>query len=349
MDKKNFYKLLKSVPKAEIHIHQEAVISKKTIKKVYKNGTGKILSEQEYESLFAYTDLAGFLDSFLKIQSYVNNIDDLNYFFDDFKQYLIKNNIIYCETFFSVTSYLKKGWAFHDLLDLVSKNIKKIKTETGRTVKILIDVSRSFGIENAMNNLNSVLKENNPEVLGIGLGGNEKTGPAKDFASVFDKAVNNGLHVVVHAGEICDYTSIDDAIKFLHAERIGHGITAIQSEDFMAELKKSQIPLEVCPTSNTFTKTIVKNIKEHPIKTFYDKGLMVTVNTDDPTFFKVSLIDEYWNLYKNLNFSLEDIKQLIKNGFKASFASDSAKKKYCSLVEKEWQTWFAENPQCAKK
>ena len=349
MDKKNFYSLLQSIPKAELHLHQEAVVGKKTIKKVYKNSTGKDLSEEEYKSLFSYTDLAGFLDSFIKIQSYVKNIEDLDYFFDDFESYLEKNNIVYCETFFSVTSHLKKGWNFHEMIQRVSSHIKKIEQKTGRTVKLLIDVSRSFGVQNAMQNLNYVLEEKNPDIIGIGLGGNEKTGPAKEYAEVFDKAIKNNLHVVAHAGEVCGWESISDSIKFLHAQRIGHGIAAIQNKEFMAELKKSQIPLEICPTSNIFTNAIEGTLKNHPVKEFYQNGLMLTINTDDPTFFKVSLIDEFWNLYKELKFSLEDIKILIKNAFKASFISDSKKKSYCAQVDKAWNEWFSAHPEFEQK
>ncbi|MCI5523489.1 MAG: adenosine deaminase [Treponema sp.] len=341
MDKKDFYNLMCFVPKTEIHVHEEAVLSRSTIEKVYAKNSGKTLSNEEYESLFSYNDFQGFLDSFIKIQSFFSKIEDLNYFFSDFADYLDKNNIIYCETFFSPTSHLKKGWDFHEMMSIISKNISTIKKERGKTVKILIDVSRSFGVDNAMNNLNLILKENNPDIIGIGLGGNEETGPARDFESVFKKAREKGLHIVVHAGEICGSSSIKDSLDFLKAERIGHGITSVFDEELIARLAKEKIPLEICPTSNIFTKKIVTDIKKHPVRKLYDKGVNVTLNTDDPTFFKVSLIDEYWNLYSQLDFTLDEIKQIIKNGFNSLFVSSSQKQEFCTLVDEKWNKWFA--------
>ena len=104
----------------------------------------------------------------------------------------------------------------------------------------------------------------------------------------------------------------------------------------MKQLADTQLPLEVCITSNTFTKKIVQEASQHPIRQFYDKGMLVTVNTDDPVFFKTTLLDEFWICHKCLNFSMDEIKKLVKNAFTASFLSDSAKKKAITAVNKAW-------------
>ena len=228
MKKSDFYELLKFIPKAEIHIHEEAVLSDKPIKTVYKRSFGKEISKKEFDDLFDYNDLTGFLDSFIKIQKFFTNIEDLTFLFNDFSDYLEENNIVYCEAFVSPTSHLRKGWDFNQMMKLIDKSLAKTKKEKNRTVKILIDVSRSFGLENAMNNLDLVLNAKDKNILGIGLGGDEKKGPAKDYAKVFDKAVENGLKVVAHAGETCPSWSIKDALNLLHAQRIGHGIEKIK-------------------------------------------------------------------------------------------------------------------------
>lgn len=343
MNKGDFYSLLRTVPKSEIHIHQEAVLSSKTIRKVYKRSYGRAMTKTEYDSLFAYETFQGFLDSFIKIQSFFTNINDLEFLFQDFAHYLEKNNIVYCETFFSPTSHLRKGWDFNQMLTLVSKSLTRIRNESGRTVKLIVDVSRSFGEENAMRNLDFVLSLNNPDIIGIGLGGNEETGPARTFEKVFKKAIKHGLHVVAHAGEICPSTSVWDSLKYLKIERIGHGITTAYDEKLLKKVVDEQVPLEVCPTSNVFTKKVISDIRQHPVRKLFDSGALVTINTDDPTFFKVSLIDEYWNLYKYLNFSLDEIKQLIKNGFKSLFIPESKKKAFCTQVEKAWKQWMTEH------
>ncbi len=345
MKKKEFYDLLTFVPKAEIHLHEEAVISKETINKLYKENRGETMSKEDQESLFAYNDLAGFLDSFIAIQKFFTKVENLYYVTDDLESYLIDNNISYCETFFSPTSHLKKGWDFGQMSQILTDGAEKILRDTGRTVRYIVDVSRSFGVENAQHNLDLVLEAKNPYIIGIGLGGNEEAAPARDFQSVFENAIQAGLHVVAHAGETVDSWSMKDAINLLHVERIGHGISAVYDEAFTKELAESRLPLEVSPTSNTFIGKYVKNIKDHPFRKLFDAGVNVTLNTDDPTFFKVSLVDEYWNIYKNLDFSLDAIKQVILNGFNASFISDEEKKRRCDEVESKWATWFQGHPQ----
>ena len=342
MDKADFYDLMKSVPKAELHVHEEAVLSHSTLKTVFARSSGAPMSEEELSSLFAYTDLAGFLDSFIKIQSYFTQIDDLSLLFDDFGSYLEENNIVYAETFFSPTSHLKKGWDYDKMMAFVQAGVDKIERTSGRVVKVLVDVSRSFGPDNAMRNLDLLLKAHTPCVIGIGLGGDEKKGPAREYKDVFGKAKAEGLHTVLHAGETCGVDSIREAITLCSAERIGHGVSAAQDEDYTKHLASIKIPLEVCPTSNVFLlKELQGDIRRHPIKKLYDAGVFITLATDDPTFFKASLLDEYWNLYGTLGFSLVDIKHILENGFTASFLSEGQKSTFLQRLDDAWLSWFA--------
>ncbi|MBO4387294.1 MAG: adenosine deaminase [Treponema sp.] len=349
MDKRDFYSLLKAVPKAEIHLHQEAVPERKIINKLYKKCSGREMTEAELNNLFSYNDLEGFLQSFMSVQRMFTEEKDLRFVIDALDSYVHANNIVYAETFFAPSSLLKKGFDFTYSINILTKGFKKIKEKRGCTIKTIVDVSRSFGLENAQHNLDLVLHEKNPEIIGIGLGGSETFGPARDFASVFDNAKKAGLHTVVHAGETEDSWSMKDAINLLHAERIGHGTSAAYDEEFIKELAATQLPLEVCPTSNLFTKKYVKELKDHPVKQLFDKGVFITINTDDPSFFKVSLIDEYWNIYSVLGFTLENIKKIIKNGFRASFISQEEKDAYCTKVDEAWDAWFESHPKASRE
>lgn len=334
-----FFNILKKIPKAEIHLHIEAVSTIQTVKKLYKLRHGKEMSAKAAKELFTYDDLNGFIMAFLHVQDLFQSVEDFNYVFDDFSKYLVKNNIKYCEAFFAPTAFLKKGFDYKEMIDVFSQKIAEIKEKHGIIIKLLLDVSRTFGCENAMRNYNLIKEYPCADIIGIGLGGAESKGPAKEFASVFEQAHKDGFHTVVHAGEDVGPESIWDSINFLHAERIGHGITAIQDEKLLEHLKKTQIPLEVCVTSNVFTKKIVKKISDHPIRSFFECGLFVTVNTDDPVFFKTTLIEEYWKLYDVCAFSMEEIKTLILAGFKALFISDDEKAAYYARVEKAWKKY----------
>lgn len=334
--KAEFYESFKKIPKAELHIHIEAVISRDSIKKLYLKKNGEEFSEQKMNELFDYSDLNGFIQAFLAVQDMFTSIEDFDLVFSDLKDYIIENGLAYCEAFFAPSAFLKKGFDFAEMMANFQKNVQLIKKETGVTVNLLLDVSRTFGSETSERNLDLLLAHKIPEVIGIGLGGSETKGPAKEFVSVFDRARKNGLFTVAHAGEDVGPESIWDSINLLHVQRIGHGISAAQDEELMQKLASTQCALEVCPTSNVFTKKYVDSLKNHPVRTFFDKKLLVTLNTDDPFFFGVSLLDEYWNLFSEMNFSKEELHQLVLNSFKASFLPESEKEKFYSQVETAW-------------
>lgn len=333
MKKGEFYSLMKKVPKAEIHLHIEAVPTIESIKALYKKSNGKEMSDEEITKLFTYDDLNGFIQAFLQVQALYTSVEDFDYIFNDLATYLNDNGIVYAEAFFAPTSFLKHGFKYEDMVRIFDRKISEIKEKYGITVKLLMDVSRTFGLENAMNNYNLLKQFPSENIIGIGLGGAESKGPAKDYGPVYDLAVKDGYKVVAHAGEDVGPESIWDALNYCHVSRVGHCISAIQDEKLMQKLKDDSIVLEVCPTSNVFTKKFVKSIKEHPITEFFKKGLFVTVNTDDPVFFKVSLIDEYWKLHHEAGWTMDEIKALVKNGFNALFASDEVKADWCAKVD----------------
>ena len=337
MDKTEFLTFLSAVPKAELHLHLEAVLTLNGIKKLYKSKFGKEMSNQEQKDLFSYNDLNGFIQSFLKIQGMYSSVEDFKIVFDELEKYLVKNGITYAEVFFAPTAFLKMGFKYEDMIRIFHEKISKIKENRGITIKLIMDVSRTFGLENAMNNYKLLKQFPCEDIIGIGLGGAESKGPAKDFAPVYELAKKEGFHAVVHAGEDVGPESIWDSINLLGAERIGHGVTAIQDEKLLQELKKSGLPIEVCITSNTFTKKVVQKASEHPVRAFFDQGIAVNINTDDPVFFKTTLLDEYWLCHKDLNFTMDEIKELVKNSFRHSFMDEKNKKDAIKAVEDSWK------------
>ena len=336
-EQKKFKKLLLKLPKTEIHLHLEGLASVKTIWKLMKKNNLQykgINSKSDLKKKFQITCLEDFLDLFINIvQNSFLTENDIEYLFDDAKEYLLENNIIYSELFFAPSKFIQMGLDFKKIVKLLTDGAEQIKKKHKIEIKFIIDVSRSFGVENAMKNLDLVLANPSKAIIGIGLGGSEKKGPAKDYAKVFEKAVSKGLHVVAHAGEDVGPQSIWDSLNYLKAQRIGHGISAIQDEKLMNHLAKKQIPLEICPTSNLFTRKYAKTLKAHPVKVFFARNLDVTINTDDPTIFSVNLIEEYMNLLTENIFTEKEIIQLIKNGVFATFLPESRKKEIWRMIE----------------
>jgi len=328
---------LRKVPKTEIHLHLEGLASVDTIwtlKQKHGLELKGINNRKDLVDSFNVTSLDEFINLFINvIQFCFRSNEDLSHLIDDLARYMEANNIIYTEVFVAPTSLLKTGLTFEGIMAELEKGAERIKQEYNRDVFFIMDVSRGFGLDNAMSNLNQTLSFLNSSVIGIGLGGAESKGKAHDFASVFKKAASNNLKIVAHAGEVVGPESIWEAVDDLKAVRIGHGISAREDKKLRDYLKEKNIVFEVCPTSNLFTRTYVNNLKEHPIRLFYDEGLFVTLNTDDPTIFQIDLVEEYFRLSEDDFFSEEEICKLLSNGIDAIFADQSVKDKLHSLQQ----------------
>jgi adenosine deaminase len=328
-DTRVFKEFLTGLDKTEIHLHLEALASADSIWALMtKNAlhVDGVKSKSDLIKKFNVTNLDEFLFLFINIiQSALKTEDDFKYLIDDAADYLLRNNIVYAEIFFAPTKFLQNGLDFKKIVDVLTKGANEIKKKHKREIKFIVDVSRSFGADNAMRNLCHLLENKTSAFIGIGLGGAEAKGPAEEFSEVYKKAFENKLHCVVHAGEDVGPQSILQAINSLKTERIGHCISAIEDDALLEHLRKTQIPLEICPTSNLFTRRFVQKIEDHPVRAFFDRGLNVTINSDDPTLFSTSLVDEYALLYKHGIFNKDEIVQLIKNGIYATFLSKAKK------------------------
>ena len=166
MNKDEFYTFLKAVPKAEIHLHIEAVPTIDSIKALYKKANGTEISDEEITQIFTYDDLNGFIKAFIKIQGLYKSVEDFDYIFNDLATYLVENGIVYTEAFFAPTAFLKNGFKYEDMVAVFNRKIEEIKQKHGITIKLLMDVSRTFGCENAMNNYNLLKQFPSEHIIG---------------------------------------------------------------------------------------------------------------------------------------------------------------------------------------
>ena len=338
-ENQEFRDFLLALPKTEIHLHLEGLVSVETIWGLIQEHGLKydgIEAKEDLRKKFLVTNLGEFIDLFINvIQNSFKSERDLGHMLKDARAYLKRNGIVYAEIFFAPSKFLMNGFDFVKIVDILDRGVKTIKEEDGRIVKFLLDVSRTYGLENAMRNLEYLLDHPRESFIGIGLGGAESQGPAVEYEPVFTKARKAGLQVVAHAGESEGPFSIWDSLKKLKVSRIGHGISAIQDEELMNFLEGKKIPLELCPTSNLFTRHYAKTLEEHPIKSFFDRGLNITLNTDDPTLFSIELIDEYMKLMEGGIFSPKEILQILKNTHFATFMPDRDKEKLWNKIQKK--------------
>ncbi len=214
------------------------------------------------------------------------------------------------------------------------RGIEKAQKAYTIAVGLIVIIQRTLPREVAESLIDFVINHKNT-VIGIDLADNEDGFQAKPFEKIFQKAKSAGLSITVHAGEIPTQQSIlniEDSIRFLGANRIGHGIQAIHSPSVLKLLRDENIPLEVCPTSNYLTQVVPK-LTGHPLRSLFNEGILLTINTDDPGLFDYTLSDELKVVHDILGFSESELKLFQKIGFEKSFIDKNKKSQFNPFFE----------------
>ncbi len=273
------------------------------------------------ERRFAYRDFPHFIDTWVWKNTFIREYDDFTFFASAVANDLLRQNIHYVEAFVSPPDFHQRGLQTQRIIEAVRKGLAQVP---GVRVNLVPDLVRDFGPEHAQRTLAELAEVRNLGVIGVGIGGSEQLYPPQPFESVYQEARRLGFHTSAHAGEAAGAESIWGAVKKLRAERIGHGTRAIEDDALVEWLAEHQIPLEMCPISNLRTG-VVKSIEDHPVRKFFERGLLVTINTDDPKMFGNSLALEYYLLESRLGFTRDEICQLILNAVKACWLPETEK------------------------
>src|SRR5690554_2312334 len=194
---------------------------------------------------------------------------------------------------------------------------------------------RHLDEKSAMQTLDFALDQKD-KIIGVGLDSSELGNPPKKFVNVFERAQKEGFLTVAHAGEEGPASYVWEALDLLNVMRIDHGVRSIDDKKLVAELAEREIPLTMCPLSNLKLK-VVADLKDHPLKKMLDKNLMVTINSDDPSYFGGYVNQKYLEVARALNLRKDDILILAKNSFQTSFLSDTEKQRFLKIVETKKQ------------
>src|ERR1700758_3162197 len=321
---------IRQLPKAELHLHLEGAVEPATLLELRKQH-GENATLEETAALYRYNDFSSFLMAFKEVSAHLRGPDDYEFVTHRLMQQLKEENVLHAEVYVSVGVCLYRKQDFAAIFEGLERGRARGARGFGVSLLWIFDATRHFGVEEAQKVYELAVRYKDRHVVGVGIGGDEVKAPPELFRSVYAYAEDHGLRLTAHAGETAPPESIWGALN-LHAERIGHGLTAAQDPDLIDELGQRQIPIELCITSNLRTG-VCKSIAEHPAKNYFDQGLMVTLNTDDPALFGTTLSREYQLAQDTFGFSDEHLRELARNSFEASFLPAEKKLELLSLFD----------------
>lgn len=330
--------LIQKLPKVEQHIHIVGSIRPETLLWLASDSDIKMPGLEDPEKVkafFQYRDFEHFIECYTVVMRCIRRERQFERIVYEMLEDEAEQNVRYVEASFSAPDHARLGLDYCEMLKAINRGIEKARLDFGVDCYLKIDLVRDYGPEAGLQQL-ELMSTCNERVVAIDIGGREFISPARRFSAVYRKAKEMGFHLTAHAGEVCGPESIWDAVKYLGVERIGHGVTAEQDPALIEHLLKKGISVEMCPVSNLRTK-VIDDIRNHPIKPFFDKGLIVTANSDDPTMFGTNMNHEYEMLYNELGFAPRELFQLSLNGVASSFLPQDRKDRLEETFHKEFE------------
>lgn len=326
---------LRGLPKAELHLHLEGSITPATLVELSQRNDATPMALAEAQQVYTYHDFVSFLMSFKAVTERLHTPADYELITYNMLRDLAAQGVRHAEAYISVGILFWQNRLNVDaVMEAIERGRGRAEREFGISLLWIIDAVRHFGLDECARVFRKAaeLRDQYPSVVGIGIGGDEARGPAQDFRDIYAEARDAGLRLTCHAGESCGPQSIWAAIN-IGAERIGHALTAAQDLELVEVLAKRQIPLELNVTSNLRTGCCAA-LDQHPAKFYFEEGLMVTLNSDDPPFFGATLLDEYLLAHEKFEFTLEQMRELAANSIEASFLPPERKLALLGEVER---------------
>jgi aminodeoxyfutalosine deaminase len=325
---------IRSLPKAELHLHLEGTVSPETLVELSQRHDPRTLTLDEARLLYRYAGFSGFLMAFKAITERLRAAEDYELITYRMVESLAAQGVVHAEVYISVgVIHYWKRVDFGPLFEGIERGRLRAERHFGVTVYWIFDAVRHFGPEKAARVFREAaeLKRRFPSVVGIGIGGDERQTGAESFRDLYLEAREAGLHLTAHAGETVGPEGVWAALN-IGAERIGHALSAQDDEELMGLLAERQIPIEACISSNLRTGCCPAP-NRHPVRRYFDSGLFVTLNSDDPALFESDLVSEYSLAARDFGFSREHLRELASNSIEASFLPSGGKLAFLRQID----------------
>lgn len=329
------------IPKVELHLHIEGSIPHEALWTLVQKygGDPSVRTRGDLEARFAYRDFPHFIETWIWKNRFLREYEDFTFIAEAVARDLAGQRIRYVEAFYSPPDFARRGLRTGRLTAAIRAGLDRV---SGVEVALVADLVRDFGPERAARTLAEVHEVVDMGVVGVGIGGSEQDVPPEPFAPVFEQARRLGFRTSAHAGEAAGAPSVWGAIRDLRVDRIGHGTRAEEDPALLDYLAAHRVPVEMCPLSNVRTG-VVGSLAEHPVRRYVDRGLLVSVNTDDPKMFGNSLAGEYRLLCAELGFSRNEVRELIREAIVASWLPADRKERLTEDILRD-PAWEEMNP-----
>jgi adenosine deaminase len=315
-----------AVPKVQLHCHLEGTIRPQRFRDLAKRRGVDIGARADgpIEQAYAFADFRAFLLLFADVCKTLARPEDYAQLAGDYAADASRRNVLYAEVFISpsVWTFFHRELDVRASVEAIRAALDAAERDGGPRVALIVDLTRNFGLERALATARIAESLTDLGVIGVGLGGDEKNFPAPLFEDAFSYAAAAGLKRVVHAGEADGAQSVRAAVERLGAQRIGHGVRAIEDPAVVAMLADRGIALEICPTSNRLTGAAPRD-RPHPVGLLDAAGVRCVIDADDPALFGASVDGEYAILERE--FGRPFVERLAANAIEASFAAGGTK------------------------
>ena len=330
---------IRRMPKVELHVHLEGAIRPETLLKLAQRNNIE-LPANDLDGLhqwYRFTSFDHFIEIYLTLSRCICNADDIELIAREFLEGQAAQNILYSEVTYTAQTHLQNhGISYDDQFAALERARSHARDTLGVTMNMVVDIARQVSPEEGIEVANAAVSAMDRGVIALGLGGPEIGNPPEKFREAFAIAHAAGLPSVPHAGEVAGAESIRGALDALHAVRIGHGVRCLDDPELVAELKRRQIPLEVCPTSNLCLK-IFPDMKSHNLPRLIEEGLYVTINSDDPPMFNTTLTNEFEAICSAFGYGEKELEGFLFRAVAASLLPEAEKQALEQRCRQEWE------------